>query len=138
MVAADALALSFCLLPLGPRTGRAVPHRHRDSARRLQHMGIATAAPIMLRSPRRAAGVALLASLLTRLMKQDLVALGTRASPDALTAAMGHGLQSVFGCAAGVALLAACSSVCWLRLARSSGTPVTDALTWPRAADTAR
>jgi EmrB/QacA subfamily drug resistance transporter len=123
------LALSFCLLPLGLGLGVLFPivtvTAQRSSP--LQHMGIATAAPIMLRSLGGAAGVALLASLLTRLMKQDLVALGMRASPDALTAAMGHGLQSVFGCVAGVALLAllACA---WLRPARSTGPLATDAL----------
>ena len=58
-------------------------------------MGIATAAPVMLRSLGGAAGVALLASLL---------ACWTDVEGGA--AALGHGLQPVFGCAAAAALLA--------------------------------
>ncbi len=61
----------------------------------VQHMGIATAAPVMLRSLGGAAGVALLAALLARWTEVEGGA-----------AALGHGLQPVFGCAAGAVLLA--------------------------------
>ena len=79
----EPLAISASLLPLGLGLGLLFPIVTVVSQRvsPVQHMGIATAAPIMLRSLGGAAGVALLATL-------------------------GHGLQPVFGCAAGVVLLA--------------------------------
>lgn len=78
-----ALALSASLLPLGFGLGLLFPIVTVVAQRvsPAQHMGIATAAPIMLRSLGGASGVALLA-------------------------AWGHGLQPVFGCAAGAVLLA--------------------------------
>lgn len=77
-----ALALSASLLPLGLGLGLLFPIVTVVAQRvsPVQHMGIATAAPIMLRSLGGAAGVALLA-------------------------AWGDGLQTVFGCAAGAVLL---------------------------------
>ena len=70
----------------------------------------------MLRSLGGAAGVALLAALLTHLVKQDLAtvdALAHGGAANAVTMALGHGLQSVFGCAAVAALLALVASS-WL------------------------
>ncbi|MDM0022053.1 MFS transporter [Variovorax saccharolyticus] len=85
-----ALALSASLLPLGLGLGLLFPIVTVVAQRvsPAQHMGVATAAPIMLRSLGGAAGVALLA-------------------------AWGHGLQAVFGCVAATVVLAllACS---WL------------------------
>jgi len=114
---ADApLALSASLLPLGLGLGLLFPIITMVSQRvsPVEHMGIAAAAPVMLRSLGGAAGVALLAAMLTHLVKQDLATV--RAVTDSeiltppamnnLTTALGHGMQSVFGCAAGAALLA--------------------------------
>jgi EmrB/QacA subfamily drug resistance transporter len=119
------LALSMGLLPLGVGLGLLFPIvtvvAQRESP--AQHMGIATAAPVMLRSLGGASGVALLAALLGHLMQQELT--GVRAMPagaqmaaSAVTAALGHGLQSVFACAAGGVLLAlgACG---WLQVKRA-------------------
>uniref|UniRef100_A0A2G7T7I1 MFS transporter n=1 Tax=Chryseobacterium sp. B5 TaxID=2050562 RepID=A0A2G7T7I1_9FLAO len=110
------LALSAGLLPLGLGLGLMFPIitvvAQRVSPAR--HLGIATAAPVMLRSLGGAAGVALLAALLTHLMKQELAAaspLGAHA--DAVTAALGHGLQAIFGCAA-LSVLAALAACRWL------------------------
>ncbi len=102
------LALSAALLPLGLGLGLLFPVITVVAQRVSppQHMGIATAAPIMLRSLGGAAGVALLAALLTQLMTQELATASALAHGDAVTAALGHGLQAVFGAAAGVALLA--------------------------------
>ncbi|MDP9932518.1 MFS transporter [Variovorax paradoxus] len=114
---AEPLALSAALLPLGLGLGLLFPIVTVVAQRvsPAQHMGIATAAPIMLRSLGGAAGVALLAALLTRLVKQELTTPGALAhgAADAVTAALGHGLQSVFGCAA-VAVLLALIASSWL------------------------
>jgi EmrB/QacA subfamily drug resistance transporter len=113
----EPLALSASLLPLGLGLGLLFPvvtvMAQRVSP--VQHMGIATAAPIMLRSLGGAAGVALLAVLLTHSMTEELAATNGLTYRDAVTAALGHGLQSVFGWAGGVVILAllACG---WLRL----------------------
>ncbi len=114
----EALALSAALLPLGLGLGLLFPIVTVVAQRvsPAQHMGIATAAPIMLRSLGGAAGVALLAALLTHLVKQDLATVGALAqggAANAVTMALGHGLQSVFGCAAVAALLALVASS-WL------------------------
>ncbi|MFM9925643.1 MFS transporter [Variovorax sp. H27-G14] len=123
------LALSASLLPLGLGLGLLFPVITVVAQRvsPVQHMGIATAAPIMLRSLGGAAGVALLAALLAHLMAEQLTATHTLAHGDAVTAAMGHGLQSVFGWAASVALLAllACG---WLAPMRAEAKPEADAL----------
>lgn len=101
------LALSISLLPLGLGLGLLFPIVTVVAQRvsPLQHMGIATAAPVMLRSLGGAAGVALLAALLTHLTKQEMIATGALTPHDAVATAMGHGLQSVYGCVAGVVLL---------------------------------
>lgn len=131
------LTFSASLLPLGLGLGLLFPIITVVSQRvsPVEHMGIATAAPVMLRSLGGAAGVALLAALLTHLMKQDLAtvraltASGKSTTPalDDLTTALGHGMQSVFGCAAGASLLAllACR---WLPHGRPAEKPVAGAL----------
>jgi len=111
----EPLALSAALLPLGLGLGLLFPIVTVVAQRvsPAQHMGIATAAPIMLRSLGGAAGVALLAALLTHLIHRELATVGAlahRGAADAVTAALGHGLQSVFGCAAVAALLALVAS----------------------------
>lgn len=100
--------LSAALLPLGLGLGLLFPVITVVAQRvsPTQHMGIATAAPIMLRSLGGAAGVAVLAALLTDRMAEPLVVAGALAHPDALTAALGHGLQSVFGWVGAVVFLA--------------------------------
>jgi EmrB/QacA subfamily drug resistance transporter len=108
---AEPLALSAALLPLGLGLGLLFPIVTVVAQRvsPAQHMGIATAAPIMLRSLGGAAGVSLLAALLAHLVKRELAAPGALsrgAAADAVTAALAHGLQSVFGCAAAAVLLA--------------------------------
>jgi EmrB/QacA subfamily drug resistance transporter len=106
---ATPLALSAALLPLGLGLGLLFPIVTVVAQRvsPAQHMGIATAAPIMLRSLGGAAGVALLAALLAHLIKRELATtLAHRATADAVAAALAHGLQSVFGCAAAAVLLA--------------------------------
>jgi hypothetical protein len=106
---AKPLALSAALLPLGLGLGLLFPIVTVVAQRvsPAQHMGIATAAPIMLRSLGGAAGVALLAALLVHLMKRELATTLAHGAPaDAVTAALAHGLQSVFGCAAAAVLLA--------------------------------
>lgn len=102
------LMLSVALLPLGLGLGLLFPVITVVAQRvsPAQHMGIATAAPIMLRSLGGAAGVALLAALLTHQMTQELATAGALAHRDAVTAAMGQGLQAVFGCIGGVVFLA--------------------------------
>lgn len=94
----QALALSAGVLPLGLGLGLLFPIVTVVAQRvsPAQHMGIATAAPIMLRSLGGASGVALLAVLLAHRMKAALSPLD----------ALGHGLQPVFGCAAGAVVLA--------------------------------
>jgi len=111
----EPVALSAALLPLGLGLGLLFPIVTVVAQRvsPAQHMGIATAAPIMLRSLGGAAGVALLAALLTHLVKQELAtpsALAHSRAAHAMTAALGHGLQSVFGCAAVAVLLALIAS----------------------------
>ena len=118
----EPLALSAALLPLGLGLGLLFPIVTVVAQRvsPAQHMGIATAAPIMLRSLGGAAGVALLAALLTHLVKRELATPGALAhggAADAVTMALSHGLQSVFGCAAVAALLALVASS-WLVRAR--------------------
>jgi len=120
----EAVALSVALLPLGLGLGLVLPIV-TVVAQRVSpghHMGIATAAPVMLRSLGGAAGVALLGALLTRLMRAELTAAPMHPSAGAVTAALGHALQSVYGCAAAVVLLAllACA---WLQRERASDAP---------------
>jgi len=115
---AKPLALSAALLPLGLGLGLLFPIVTVVAQRvsPAQHMGIATAAPIMLRSLGGAAGVALMAALLAHLVNRELAppgALSRGAAADAVTAALAHGLQSVFGCAA-VAVLLALVATNWL------------------------
>ena len=121
------LALSATLLPLGLGLGSLFPVITVVAQRvsPVQHMGIATAAPVMLRSLGGAAGVALLAALLTHLMTGELTAASALAHRDAVTAALGHGLQSVFGWVAGVVFLAllACG---WLVPVRPAAKPGAD------------
>lgn len=102
------LALSVGLLPLGLGLGLLFPVITVVAQRvsPVQQMGIATAAPIMLRSLGGATGAALLAALLTRLMAEELTATSALAHPVAVTAAMQHGLQAVFGWVGGVVFLA--------------------------------
>lgn len=123
------LALSASLLPLGLGLGLLFPVITVVAQRvsPVQHMGIATAAPVMLRSLGGAAGVALLAALLAHLMSKELTATHTLAHADAVTAALGHGLQPVFGWAASVVFLAllACG---WLAPMRPEAKPGADAL----------
>lgn len=124
------LALSATLLPLGVGLGLLFPIvtvvAQRESP--VQHMGIATAAPVMLRSLGGASGVALLAALLSHLMHEELMAgrgmtAGAHVAANVVTAAMGHGLQSVFACAA-VAVLLALVACGWLQLKRVQAAPV--------------
>lgn len=100
--------LSASLLPLGLGLGLLFPVITVVAQRvsPMQHMGIATAAPIMLRSLGGAAGVALLAALLTHWMTRELATTSALTHRDAVTAAMHHGLQAVFGCVGGVVFLA--------------------------------
>jgi len=100
------LALSASLLPLGLGLGLLFPIITvvAQRASPAQHLGIATAAPVMLRSLGGAAGVALLAALLTRLMGVAV------ASSHAVGTALATSLQPVFACAAGGVLLALLTS----------------------------
>lgn len=128
------LMLSAGLLPLGLGLGLLFPVITVVAQRvsPAQQMGIATAAPIMLRSLGGATGVALLAVLLTHSMAEELAATSAPASRDAVTAAMVHGLQSVFGWASGAAFLAllACRSLAPIRQAAK---PEADALARPHS-----
>ncbi|MBC7727019.1 MAG: MFS transporter, partial [Microbacteriaceae bacterium] len=116
-------ALSGGLLPLGLGLGLLFPIVTVVAQRvsPTHHMGIATAAPVMLRSLGGAGGVALLAALLAQSMQEELMPLtalaagaGAKQLPmpagtfvaDAITAAQAHGLQWVFAYAAGAVLLA--------------------------------
>lgn len=121
--------LSVGLLPLGLGLGLLFPVITVVAQRvsPVQHMGIATAAPIMLRSLGGAVGVALLSTLLSQLMADELSATSTPAQRDAVTAAMGHGLQAVFECAAGVVFLALLACSCLVGN-RSATAPETGAL----------
>lgn len=118
------MALSAGLLPLGLGLGLLFPVVTVVAQRvsPAQHMGIATAAPVMLRSLGGACGVALLAALLTRLVKDELAPLHALAGAagagrttvstvpaavaQAIASALAHGLQPVFACTAAAALLA--------------------------------
>lgn len=106
-LANQAWALSASLLPLGLGLGMLMPIVTIVAQRvsPAEHMGIATAAPIMLRSLGGASAVALLAALLARLMQAELA---TAVSPvgGALSTAMAHGLRPLFACAAGAVALA--------------------------------
>ncbi|MFC7409525.1 MFS transporter [Hydrogenophaga atypica] len=118
------LALSAALLPLGLGLGLLFPIVTVVAQRvsPTHHMGIATAAPIMFRSLGGAAGVAVLAALLTHWMAEYMAATNAPAHNDASTAAMGHGLQLVFASAAAVVLLALW--VCgWLPSAQRATVP---------------
>lgn len=97
------VVLSACLLPLGVGLGLLFPVitvvSQRVSPANL--MGIATAIPVMLRSVGGAVGVALLTALLSRVLHSGL------ASHGAATGAVGTlALQAVWGCSAGVSVLA--------------------------------
>ena len=103
------LALSASLAPLGFGLGLLFPIVTVVAQRvsPAQHLGIATAAPVMLRSLGGAVGVALLAALLTRLMRADV------AATHRVDTAFAMSLQSVFGCAAAMVVLALVASF-WL------------------------
>jgi EmrB/QacA subfamily drug resistance transporter len=118
------MALSVALLPLGLGLGLLFPVITVVAQRvsPVKHMGIATAAPVMLRSLGGAAGVALLAALLTHRMAEALVATSAPPHPEAITTALGQGLQWVFGCTAGVVILALLACV-GLAPARSAAVP---------------
>lgn len=99
-------ALSASLLPLGLGLGLLFPIITVVAQRvsPAQHMGIATAVPVMLRSLGGAAGVALLAALLARLMGGAITFSPT--PTHTAGAALAAALQPVFACAAGGVLLA--------------------------------
>ncbi|CAN7292842.1 MFS transporter [Pseudorhodoferax sp. LjRoot39] len=123
-----ALGLSVGLLPLGLGLGLLFPVVTLVAQRvsPAHHMGVATAAPIMLRSLGGAAGVALLAALLADRVTVELAAASPPVHGDAMAAALGHGLQSVFGWVAALVLLAL--PVCGrLAPARGAATPELDA-----------
>lgn len=106
-------ALSASLLPLGLGLGLLFPVITVVAQRvsPAQHMGIATAVTVMLRSLGGAAGVAVLASLLTQRMSGELaLAASQHPSAERVTAALAHGLQPVFGCVAVAVLLALVAS----------------------------
>ena len=111
------LALSVSLLPLGLGLGLLFPIVTVVSQRvsPANYMGIATAAPVMLRSLGGAAGVALLAALVTRLMQDEIAPLAAAGTPvaSAFAPAMAHALQPAFACAAMVVLMAG-AVVRWL------------------------
>lgn len=116
------MALSASLLPLGGGLGLLFPIVTVVAQRvsPTQHRGIATAAPVMLRSLGGAAGVALLTAMLARSMVAAFIASAT------VGTAMATGLQAVFGCAAGGVLIALLSS--WwlpgsLALTPAAGSP---------------
>lgn len=98
----EPLVLSACLLPLGVGLGLLFPVITMVSQRAAPaaSLGIATAVPVMLRSVGGAVGVALLATLFSQVMHHILAQPLATASVAATSA-----LQTVWGCAAGVALL---------------------------------
>lgn len=101
--------LSASLLPLGVGLGLLFPVITVVAQRvsPAEHMGIATAVTVMLRSLGGAAGVAVLAALLTQRMAQEMAQHASApAMPGQLAAALAHGLQPVFGCVAAAVLLA--------------------------------
>lgn len=116
------LALSASLLPLGLGLGLLFPIITVVAQRvsPAHQMGIATAAPVMLRSLGGAAGVALLAEVLRRSMREELAPLRAMAGKAGSTqlpetsasltvttsAALAHGLQPLFAWTAAVVLLA--------------------------------
>lgn len=114
----SAALLSASLLPAGLGLGLLFPIVTVVSQRTAppQLMGIATATPVMLRSLGGSAGVALMAALLTHRMADELAPLRALAAgggagvQEAVRTAMAHGLQAVFACAAGAALLALLAS----------------------------
>jgi EmrB/QacA subfamily drug resistance transporter len=101
------LALSASLLPLGLGLGLLFPIVTVVSQRTspAQYLGIATAAPVMLRSLGGAAGVALLAALVASGLHQALQTPPALAA-DALALGFAHALQPAFAWAAVAALLA--------------------------------
>lgn len=107
------LALSVDLLPLGLGLGLLFPIVTVVSQRTSppQHLGIATAAPVMLRSLGGAAGVALLAALVTQGLHAALMP--TADAVDARALAFAHALQPAF-LWAGVAALVAGAMTFWL------------------------
>ncbi|MBP6896832.1 MAG: MFS transporter [Pseudacidovorax sp.] len=120
------LALSLGLLPLGIGLGLVFPVVTVVSQRTspVQHLGIATAVPVMLRSLGGAGGVALLAALLVHRVEAEMATvtavaaaapagLASPAVAQALTGAHGHGLRSVF-LIAGLAVLGAGLCTRWL------------------------
>jgi predicted MFS family arabinose efflux permease len=114
----SAALLSASLLPAGLGLGLLFPIVTVVSQRAAppQLMGIATATPVMLRSLGGSAGVALMAALLAHRMADELAPLRALAAgggagvQEAVRTAMAHGLQAVFACAAGAALLALLAS----------------------------
>ncbi|WP_326534621.1 MFS transporter [Pseudorhodoferax sp.] len=99
------LALSVALLPLGAGLGLAFPVVTAVAQRSApaQHLGVAMAVPVMLRSLGGAFGVALLAALLAHDVAAQLPQLP---GPQAWRGAYAHGLQQVFGGGMAAALLA--------------------------------
>lgn len=118
------LALSAALLPLGVGLGLAFPIVTVVAQRTAppQHLGVATAVPVMLRSLGGAAGVALLAAVLAWGMEDALRTLGVSAATahngPAWGQAYAQALQPVFvgGALAALLALLACQ---WLPAQRS-------------------
>lgn len=107
------LTLSASLLPLGLGLGLLFPVITVIAQRvsPVKHMGIATAVTVMLRSLGGAAGVAVLASMLTQRMAQEMpLAALAHAAPDRLAVALAHSLQPMFGCVVVAVLLALVAS----------------------------
>lgn len=125
----EALALSFCVLPLGMGLGLLFPLVTMVSqlSSPPQMLGIATATPIMVRSLGGAIGVSLLASLLTHEMSGQMASAGAAAlasggSLSPVAVAMAAGLQPMYAVTALLCLVAAIATV-WLpaRIARPAG-----------------
>lgn len=123
----NAWAISLCVLPLGAGLGMLFPLVTVVAQRTAQprHLGIATAAPIMLRALGGAIGVALMGGLLTRQLAGALgagasglaagrgAAAVTGISHPLFAAALASGLQALFASAA-LACLCACLAALWL------------------------
>jgi len=106
----SALALSACVLPLGLGIGQLLPLVTMLSQRTapLQHIGAATATPIMVRALGGAVGVSALGALLA----QQIAGRMGGPAHEAFASAFAAGVQPVFGIVAAVcalAVLAACA-----------------------------
>lgn len=132
----EAMALSACVLPLGLGLGLLFPlvTMVAQLSAPSQHLGIATATPIMVRALGGAVGVSLLGSLLAHEMSGQLLAAGAAAAgagaaagpPQTLVAAaMAAALQPIYVSAALLCGVAAAATA-WLpvRLHRAA-TPET-------------